>query len=330
MVYDYGGAPYSNYLGNYWNDLNGLDENGDGISENPLIISDNPEYYMDLYPLIKATEYYILQNSTYMPSFLEIDGYDLPVLITGNEELELFAERRNWSGEGTYLSPYIIENLVIDSKTHFAMHISNTNAYIIIRNCTVFGGDRSFMLDRTEGGIYFLGVKNILVKNNSLIGNYNGISIAYSENMTVTLNNISANRNYGVYLKLGSTNNIIYGNNIYNNGNAQAYESGDSTNNNWDNGTIGNYWGDSFLNVTSNPRENGYYWRKPYEISGDGEGVDNFPLVNPIIGGFGSIDLDSASTISGFNGYFSVLGLISVLVILTKIKKKIKISKILI
>jgi len=54
MTYTYGGRTYTNYLGNYWSDYTGSDEDGDGIGDTPYIIDGNK----DEYPLMKPFEHY--------------------------------------------------------------------------------------------------------------------------------------------------------------------------------------------------------------------------------------------------------------------------------
>ena len=55
ITYPYNGNLYTNYLGNYWDDYTGIDNNGDGIGDTPYIIdSDN-----DNYPLMQPFENYV-------------------------------------------------------------------------------------------------------------------------------------------------------------------------------------------------------------------------------------------------------------------------------
>ncbi len=64
------------------------------------------------------------------------------------------------------------------------------------------------------------------------------------------------------------------------------------SNNEWDNGTHGNYWGNYTIKYP-NATNDKTFWDTPYMIDGDCLGVDNFPLVNPVI-------LKDSINISGF------------------------------
>jgi len=60
--YLYGGEEYTNYLGNYWSDYEGTDEDEDGIGDSPYnITGDNPDYY----PLMQGFENYSLVTQVY-------------------------------------------------------------------------------------------------------------------------------------------------------------------------------------------------------------------------------------------------------------------------
>ena len=54
ITYTYNGSTYTNYLGNYWDDYKGLDENSDGIGDTPCSIESDWDYH----PLVEPFENY--------------------------------------------------------------------------------------------------------------------------------------------------------------------------------------------------------------------------------------------------------------------------------
>ncbi|MHA2053183.1 MAG: NosD domain-containing protein [Candidatus Hodarchaeales archaeon] len=325
-----------------------------------------------------------------------------PISIDGNDALAAFIEDEGLSGDGIYTSPYIIENFIIDADTAHGIWIQSTDAYLIIRNCTVEGGrtnektgiylydtanvkisdnllsnnKRGIVLDYSSNNNILSGnnvndndygidldysSNNILIGNTASYNNYNGIELEYSSNNTLsgnivsynndrgiflvdscnntlsgntasynndygiyllnsgivlvsssnnniligntarynhgfgiylffssnnnilTKNTVSNNNGFGIYLYDSSNTNIIYFNDIYGNTHSQAFEES-CTNNKWDNGTKGNYWGDDYINNYPSATNDGTIWNIPYEISGDGIGIDHFPIVNSITG----------------------------------------------
>ncbi len=80
IKYIYKGITYTNYLGNYWDNYTGIDNNNDGIGDTPLIIGG----VIDNYPLMEPIENYeiieMLEPSEVSDS--GIPGYN-PIFLLG-------------------------------------------------------------------------------------------------------------------------------------------------------------------------------------------------------------------------------------------------------
>ncbi|MCW7080506.1 MAG: right-handed parallel beta-helix repeat-containing protein, partial [Candidatus Methanospirare jalkutatii] len=63
ITYTYNGKHFTNYLGNYWSDYAGNDENGDGIGDTPYSIDGDK----DNYPLMERFENYIVTPAPNQP-----------------------------------------------------------------------------------------------------------------------------------------------------------------------------------------------------------------------------------------------------------------------
>ncbi|MFX0098000.1 MAG: right-handed parallel beta-helix repeat-containing protein [Candidatus Hodarchaeota archaeon] len=151
---------------------------------------------------------------------------DLPIVAIGNSQLADDAS----SGSGSPSDPYIIEDLIINASTYgmSAVEIWNTDACLIIRNCTFF--------DTSSMGIYLQNVDNVLITNNTIYltdgvyvsgcsnltihdntiynGAMDGISLYNTVDSTISQNTIQNNADVGIYLDSSSTNNIIEDNRI--------------------------------------------------------------------------------------------------------------------
>ncbi|MHA1673857.1 MAG: NosD domain-containing protein [Promethearchaeota archaeon] len=116
---------------------------------------------------------------------------------------------------------------------------------------------------------------NTLTGNNASY-NQDGIFFYFSSYNTVNGNNASFNNQHGIRLE-SSNNNAIYFNIFVENSNDAAYCLL-SSDNFWDNGTHGNWWGD-YEEFYPSATNDGTIWNIPYQI--DDDNVDNFPLVIP-------------------------------------------------
>ena len=125
-------------------------------------------------------------------------------------------------------------------------------------------------------GIYLsVSDNNIIFDNTVSYSNFHGMRIKASENNKVYGNTVVDNKQ-GVYLCCGSGNNIIYYNIFKRNIESNAQ---DDVYNQWDNGSVGNYWDD----YTGEDDNSDGIGDTPYNISDEGGGIyneDRYPLMN--------------------------------------------------
>jgi len=147
-----------------------------------------------------------------------------------------WAVNQDWcSGAGTWINPYIIENVTIDAlNSSSGIEIKNSIKFFIIRNVTVYNASESspeagislYYVDNgmlisnncsfNNGmGIFFEYSKNNTIINNALYNNSDGITIRNSNNNTISINNVSNNNKVGIVVQ--SSEEIIITDNIVNN-----------------------------------------------------------------------------------------------------------------
>nr|MDO8119552.1 NosD domain-containing protein [Candidatus Sigynarchaeota archaeon] len=137
-----------------------------------------------------------------------------------------------------------------------------------IQESTITNNEEGILLAFNSGKC--IAERNIVAHNEK-----SGILLEDCPDGMFSFNNISFNGEFGIYLSMSSTNNLIYSNFFIMNGASEAL-SYDGTSS-WDNGTTGNYWSDYELLYPSATRA-GATWDTPYKINGTDSTFDNFPV----------------------------------------------------
>ncbi|KKN43994.1 hypothetical protein LCGC14_0697550 [marine sediment metagenome] len=125
------------------------------------------------------------------------------------------------------------------------------------------------------GWAYGLNVEegyNTTITRNEIFNNDDGIRLINSNITLVYDNDIYDNLNYGINIEdYKSSNNILYQNKLYDNAN-NGRDNG--INNTWDNGVIGNYWGD----YGGNDKDDDGIGDITYNIMGTANNNDTLPI----------------------------------------------------
>lgn len=106
--------------------------------------------------------------------------YHLPIFIDGNDDFERCKAVR--SGDGTPQNPYIISNLNILATGRAGIHIKNTNASFVIKNCNIRGVSTERF---SPNGIHLDNVKNGKILGCRCIKCGFGILLVASSNNTI-------------------------------------------------------------------------------------------------------------------------------------------------
>jgi parallel beta-helix repeat protein len=128
-------------------------------------------------------------------------------------------------------------------------------------------------------GIYIFDSYNNRVFGNIVSENRYGIRAKDSKNNHFFRNVVTNNKN-GMLICCGAENNVIFLNIFINNSIANAE---DESNNQWDNGSIGNYW-DDYLEKHPDAIQTNGIWNEPYNLTGTyfWDNKDRYPIVSPM------------------------------------------------
>ena len=205
-----------------FSDVDGFDEDGSftltwTVSEN----ADNYTLYQNgeiIAEGLTITNYVItnLAIGTYMfyvkaiNKYEEKDSNTIEVIVSyiihvdGNADFDQTAVAHNFTGNGTYGNPYIIENYECIASLGHGIHIQNTDVYFIIRNVGVSNGRSNNYF-----GFYLANVTNGKLENNTANNNLYGFLLKDSYNNTLEGNTAKGNLN-GFTLNSSNYNTLTY------------------------------------------------------------------------------------------------------------------------
>ncbi|MHA1779004.1 MAG: right-handed parallel beta-helix repeat-containing protein [Candidatus Heimdallarchaeaceae archaeon] len=226
-----------------------------------------------------------------------------PIVINSDDDFINY----KFPGNGTIDDPYRISNLTILTNESIGIFISQTTAYFVISDCHItalnYGiylsnvhSNTALIINNTieynsEAAIYLSSSLGIKIKDNSLFQNgcgiltllgsnsqivnntisnntSNGIRLINSDSCLIIYNNISLNKEYGIYIAGNCQYNSVHHNWFIENSKtttSQGYDDG-----------IDNLW---FFPQT----KEGNYWNNwdgvgGYLIDGNAKSVDYYPL----------------------------------------------------
>ncbi len=193
-------------------------------------------------------------------------GYSTHIIVSKN----YMTTQGDWSIllESTNNS-IIANNSLIGGSSGIGLYSSNAN---MIMGNNITNGD----------GITLGSSTTNVIEENSIINDYNGITLLDSSNRNVIYNNyISLNQRYGIWIYSGFSN-VIYHNTFYRNGYYDTRQACDEGYNNFWNSSsgIGNYWHDWANNNDTNDQNNDGIVDWPYKIDGSAGSEDYYPLKN--------------------------------------------------
>jgi len=252
----------------------------------------------------------IYENTVLTNDLLDCSTYGL---IMGNDGITLDCNNYTIDGEGVGWGIFLnskqsitVKNCVVN---HFGIGIdaSHSNNHNITANIISNNTDRgiNFYFSDTNYVSYnqiisnhFYGINmgpsnhNTIFNNIISNGNADGIFVSGSCDYNNFFNNVISNNMYGYGIRIhstGSQHNSLWGN-YFENNEINAFESFLGSVNNWNLSNIGNYWDD----FETNPGFPDYY-----EIPGNGNGIDWYPIWNlpPVIEPIEDITVNESETV---------------------------------
>ena len=176
--------------GNYWDDYDGIDNDGNGIGDTAYTIYSTHGYLnLDNYPLMEPWS-----SEPYEQIYIRFDGIVDPIIAPIERNGDIYTQTDD------IFVPIKIER----------------------NNITLVGNGYSIQGEGTGAGITVENLQNITITNTTILGFENGILLRTTSNITISGNNINNNSQNGVFI-LYSTENTLSENQITNNLHSATY-----------------------------------------------------------------------------------------------------------
>ena len=146
---------------------------------------------------------------------------DSPIRINNDTDLQAQAANNGWTGDGTELNPYVIENYQIDVGTaRNGIYLGNTTLYVIIRNSEIYNVSGPISSSGDGAAISFVNSQNLTIENVYIHeSEYYGIYVAGSFHILVKNNRIENNTmtssSYGIRIEGIGSDVVVRDNYLY-------------------------------------------------------------------------------------------------------------------
>lgn len=127
---------------------------------------------------------------------------DSPIKAINNDEIAALSQY----GDGTELTPYVIENLIISSTNVWGITLENIDVHLIIRYCEI---------SNSLGGIYMKYCENITISNNSFQDLSIGIEGYFAQHLVIGNNTFIDCKNSGIYFFVDNDYHLVQDNQFY-------------------------------------------------------------------------------------------------------------------
>jgi len=216
-------------------------------------------------------------NNTLSKNFFQNNDYGIKMGYSHNNDISYnFVESSSDSG-------ILVQNFSENNTIHHNTIQGNGFSGITISYCD---NNNNFSYNTIENsfysGIAIFDCSYINIFNNNCSDNGIGIYLIRSNSNLIKENRLTHNSEYGIFLYDDTNSNLLFLNYFKGNLISQAVDY--STANNWDNGSIGNFWSDYEQNNPTAASSDGQIWDTPYSIYNLGSwdsSLDRYPLVIP-------------------------------------------------